>query len=96
MEAPSAAFSIVFTGTTMINVEHLVIMYDIQDTTLTTADATVAAGATLEIDESGTTGNMTFDGSAETNGSFFIESGLGYDLLTGGNQADTFTMSACS
>jgi Ca2+-binding RTX toxin-like protein len=55
-------------------------------------DSTVAAGtqlmvnaSTLEVGE-----NLTFDGSAETNGSFFIYGGKGVDTLTGGSGADVF------
>jgi hypothetical protein len=59
---------------------------------ITTVEANVAAGqqlivnaSTLQIGE-----NFMFNGSAETNGSFFIYGGKGIDTLTGGAGADVF------
>ncbi len=51
---------------------------------LTTTDATVAAGATLTVDASalGPNFGLTFDGSAETDGYFDIKGGSGDDSLT--------------
>ena len=53
---------------------------------LTTDDATVAGGQTLEVNASalGFPDNLTFDGSAETDGRFTITGGTGNDALTGG------------
>jgi Ca2+-binding RTX toxin-like protein len=55
-------------------------------------DSTVAAGTQLMINASTLQAgeNLTFDGHAETNGSFFIYGGKGVDTLTGGNGADVF------
>jgi hypothetical protein len=55
-------------------------------------DATVAAGTQLMVNASTLQAgeNLTFDGSAETNGSFFIYGGKGVDTLTGGSGADVF------
>jgi Ca2+-binding RTX toxin-like protein len=55
-------------------------------------DSTVAAGTQLLVNASTLQAgeNLTFDGSAETNGSFFIYGGKGVDTLTGGSGADVF------
>jgi VCBS repeat-containing protein len=55
-------------------------------------DSTVAAGTQLLVNASTLLAgeNLTFDGSAETNGSFFIYGGKGVDTLTGGSGADVF------
>jgi Ca2+-binding RTX toxin-like protein len=65
---------------------------------LATVDASVAVGRqlvvsfnTLRVGE-----NVTFDGSAETNGSFMTYGGLGTDVLTGGQQSDSFYFGADS
>ncbi|MDB5695077.1 MAG: calcium-binding protein [Sphingomonas bacterium] len=59
---------------------------------LTSVDATVAAGGKLIVNASQllTGENFTFDGSAESDGSFFLYAGEGMDLLTGGANADVF------
>jgi hypothetical protein len=59
---------------------------------LKTADANVAAGARLTVDFTNLVAgeNVTFDGSAETNGAFTIGGGKGEDHLTGGSGADLF------
>jgi Ca2+-binding RTX toxin-like protein len=55
-------------------------------------DSTVAAGTQLMINASTLLPgeNLTFDGHAETDGSFFIYGGKGIDFLTGGSGADVF------
>jgi hypothetical protein len=59
---------------------------------ITTNDANVAAGVQIVVDanrlRSGE--DFTFNGSAETDGSFFIYGGNGVDHLTGGAQNDAF------
>jgi hypothetical protein len=62
------------------------------DYDLTTVDANVAAGAVMFIDGGRLRvgEDLTFDGSAETDGGFFIYAGLGVDTLTGGDQTDVF------
>ena len=65
------------------------------DQVLTTVDSNVASGETLTIDNDGT-GNLTFDGSAETDGSFVInnaDSTTAGSVITGGSKADTITLS---
>ncbi len=62
------------------------------DYNITTQDSNVAAGQTLLVD--GVTlragEDLTFDGSAETDGNFLIYAGMGVDHLTGGMGNDGF------
>jgi Ca2+-binding RTX toxin-like protein len=55
-------------------------------------DAAVAAGTQLKVNASTLEAgeNLTFNGSAETDGTFFIYGGKGVDTLTGGAGADVF------
>ena len=82
------------TATMMANFEQMDLdgggSYDI-----TTVDANVASGVSFGVDASflGVGDSLTFDGSAETNGSFYFLDGAGDDALTGGAQADTFDIS---
>ncbi|HEX8240806.1 MAG TPA: M10 family metallopeptidase C-terminal domain-containing protein [Allosphingosinicella sp.] len=59
---------------------------------LTTRDVNVASGAQLTVDGAKLRvgENLTFNGSAETDGSFFIYGGRGIDALTGGAKNDVF------
>ena len=59
---------------------------------LTTTDATVAAGVAyvVQANELVAGENLTFNGAAETNGSFRIYAGKGTDVLTGGAGDDGF------
>jgi Ca2+-binding RTX toxin-like protein len=54
---------------------------------ITTADTTVDSGATLNVQGGGLTSNLTFDGSAETNGGFTIIGGSGDDTVTIGSES---------
>ena len=85
--------AVLFTPTTMTNVETLVLGAG-HSYTLVTDDATVAAGATMLINGAylGAGDNLEFDGSAETAGHFTIRGGAGDDTLTGGAQADVFNL----
>ncbi|HEX3675679.1 MAG TPA: calcium-binding protein [Rhizomicrobium sp.] len=87
------ASSITFGATTMVNVETLLLDTG-HNYTMTTNDATVAAGATLLVrGENIDAGHsLVFNGAAETDGSFIIRGGAGNDTLTGGAQADTFNL----
>jgi Ca2+-binding RTX toxin-like protein len=82
---------VTFTATTMVNVEILKPIGGF-DYNLTTDDATVATGAMLTVRGDGITGghSLTFDGSAETDGSFRIVGSAGNDTLTGGALQDNF------
>jgi len=83
--------ALVLGASTIINVEQINLAagnnYDI-----TTNDATVAAGQTLTVSAGslGAGDTLTFDGSAETDGSFDFLAGAGNDVLTGGALADAF------
>ena len=57
---------------------------------ITTHNGNVAAGAQLEVTALSLSSieDLRFDGSAETDGSFWIRSGAGDDILVGGAQAD--------
>jgi Ca2+-binding RTX toxin-like protein len=58
---------------------------------ITTDDATIASGTTLVVTTSQTTGALTFDATAEADGSVNITGGAGDDSLTGGGLADTLS-----
>lgn len=85
--------SFVFGATTMTNVETLRLGGG-YEFTLTSNDATVAAGATLVVDGSAVTSGDDFDfnGGAETDGHFTIIGSAAHNYLTGGAQADTFLL----
>jgi Ca2+-binding RTX toxin-like protein len=92
-----------FGANAFVNVEELVLIagddtrfgdpgLDFYSYKLTTVDANVAAGQqflinwnTLRLGE-----DVTFNGSAETNGSFMTYAGKGIDAITGGQQSDGF------
>jgi Ca2+-binding RTX toxin-like protein len=59
---------------------------------LTSADSLVAAGGSFTVDGYNLLAgeNLTFSGSAETDGSFLVYGGAGIDTLTGGAGADIF------
>jgi Ca2+-binding RTX toxin-like protein len=63
---------------------------------LTTVDANVAAGQQLKVNYNGLRvgENVTFNGSAESDGAFFIFAGKGNDRLTGGAKDDAFYFGA--
>ncbi|HXL98473.1 MAG TPA: hypothetical protein VN932_00980, partial [Rhizomicrobium sp.] len=83
---------VVFGAATMINVETLQLLAG-HSYALTLNDATVAAGATLTLNASAlhATDSVSFDGSAETDGRFVLNGGLGNDVLKGGAGADVIT-----
>jgi Ca2+-binding RTX toxin-like protein len=90
-------------GAGVVNVESLTLLSgldsrfgdtlrNLYDYVITTQDVNVAAGAQLIVDAAGLVGgeDLTFNGGAETDGSFFICGGLGTDTLTGGAKNDVF------
>ncbi len=62
------------------------------DYVLTTVDANVTAGVTMIVDANRLRAgeDFSFNGSAETDGAFFIYGGGGTDFLLGGSRNDTF------
>ncbi len=87
----TGANRLVMDAGTLSNVEVLAVLadgrYDI-----TSADATVAAGQVFTVfgGNLGSADGLTFNGSAETDGSFLMFGGLGTDTLTGGAGNDAF------
>jgi Ca2+-binding RTX toxin-like protein len=59
---------------------------------ITTTNQNVAAGGLLNVDANRLRAgeNLLFDGSAETDGAFYVFAGKGVDVLTGGSQNDAF------
>jgi len=86
-----------FDAQTMINVETLYLSA-FNRYTLTTSDGTVAAGQTLTVapDAGDDSYGLTFNGKAETDGSFHIFGGSGLDSLTGGAGDDIFSYRVAS
>jgi len=72
------------------NIETIVLSNSTTAMNITTLDTLVAASATLTLSLSNSVvGNLTFNGSAETNGAFKITGGGGNDVITGGSGNDT-------
>ena len=67
-------------------------------TTITTVTGLVASGASLKVDGGNITSAnaLTFNGSAETNGTFSVIGGAGSDAITGGADSDTIVGGAGS
>ncbi|HMG46261.1 MAG TPA: hypothetical protein VK614_02210 [Allosphingosinicella sp.] len=83
--------ALVLGATTIANVEAIVVLpgfsYDI-----TTVDGNVAAGGLLKVQATPLAAgqNLTFNGSAEHDGSFIVYGGQGNDSMTGGDGNDGF------
>lgn len=78
-------YSVVFDNNTIVNCEAL--QMSPGDYNVTMADGNIKAGAHFSVLASGAT-RMTFDGSAETDGFFTMDTSAGDDILVGGQQAD--------
>ena len=76
------------------NIETITLANTSTAVAITTQDTLVAAGAALTLSNAANSGILTFNGSAETNGSFKITGGTGVDNITGGAGDDTFTFVA--
>jgi Ca2+-binding RTX toxin-like protein len=85
-------YNLTFLATTMTNIQQVYLVSG-HHYSLTTNDATVAAGAELGVDGSnlGASDALVFNGAAETNGTFVVRGGAGNDTLTGGNGDDTLS-----
>jgi Ca2+-binding RTX toxin-like protein len=86
---------VTLTATTITKVETLKFGAGF-DYLITTNNANVASTTTLKVDASalGANDTLTFNGAAETDGTFTITGGAGADVLTGGAKGDTFNLGA--
>jgi hypothetical protein len=86
----SVPLSLVLTPTTIVNVGSLDFQGDVAYS-VTTDNATVAAGQTLTVlDDLDSSGSLNFNGAAETDGNFQFYISAGIDVITGGSGADFF------
>ncbi len=87
----TGANRLVLDAATLSNVEVLAVLAD-GSYDITSADATVAAGQVFTVFGGNLTSadSLSFNGSAETDGSFLMFGGLGTDTLTGGAGNDAF------
>ncbi|HEX8448315.1 MAG TPA: M10 family metallopeptidase C-terminal domain-containing protein, partial [Allosphingosinicella sp.] len=94
-------------GSNLVSVENLAILpgddtrfgdpgTSFYDYSLTLLDSAVSAGVQMIVDANRLRvgEDFTFNGSAETDGSFFIYGGSGIDMLTGGAKNDVFLFGA--
>ncbi|MEQ1816766.1 MAG: calcium-binding protein [Nitrosomonas sp.] len=73
------------------NIEVITLANTTTAVSITTKDSLVAAGATLTL-STATTGGLTFNGAAETDGDFNLtSSAAANDTITGGNNDDSIT-----
>lgn len=78
-------YIVAYNNSTLKSIET--IQFSAGDYTITMADGNVALGATFTVLGSAAT-RLTFDGSAETDGRFFMNTSSGDDVLIGGAQDD--------
>jgi serralysin len=83
---------ITFGAATLLHVETVVAATG-HSYKLVSNNATVGSGATLTVDGSAlkAANSLTFNGSAETNGTFVLKGGAGSDTFYGGKGSDTLT-----
>lgn len=83
----SALDNVMFANNTTITLAN------VANNAITTINTNVTLGKTLTIDGSGLTGtnSLTFNGAAETDGSYVVKGGAGADIIAGGAGADTLT-----
>ncbi|HXL99045.1 MAG TPA: DUF4347 domain-containing protein, partial [Rhizomicrobium sp.] len=89
----TAGNALVLGATTISGVEEIIVTGGFSYT-ITTNDGNVASGQSLVINASGLGAGdvLTFNGSAENDGSFSINAGAGNDVLTGGAGNDNFNL----
>jgi Ca2+-binding RTX toxin-like protein len=86
----TGALTVTLGATTVIEVENIVISGRTTEAlSITTDAATIATGTSLVVTTSQTTGALTFNASAEDNGTVSVTGGGGNDVLTGGAGNDT-------
>ncbi|MBZ9557601.1 hypothetical protein KGQ96_05945 [Halomonas coralii] len=83
----AAAQTVTLGAATLTQFENIVVKDGVQ--AIVSHDATVAAGETLTVDASASDAALTWDGRAETDGTFALIGGGAGDALTGGAGADT-------
>ena len=88
----SATQSVVLGATTLTNFETITITAGTQ--TFMTNDGTVASGQTLTIDGSASSATISWNGAAETDGTFSFTGSSADDSVTGGSGADTVSGAA--
>lgn len=76
------------------NIESITIGNTGTNVSITTKDQLVSSGATLSMANTGNANPLTFNGSAETDGTFSITGAAGVDVITGGAGADTISGAA--
>jgi Ca2+-binding RTX toxin-like protein len=82
---------VIFSNTTMINVEKLILGAGYNYSLTFDTDTVYAANFTVDASALGSANHLTFDGSATIDGAAYtIIGGLGADNLTGGPDRDTF------
>ena len=89
----SGVDAVSFDAQTMVGVEIIGLVAG-HSYGLATDDATVGAGETLAVKawQLGAANTISFDGSAETDGTFAFLGGAGNDVLIGGAQGDSFNL----
>lgn len=78
------------------NIEAITLSNTNTDVSITTKDTLVSASAALTLTNAANSGVLTFNGSAETDGTFTVSGGTGNDVITGGAGNDTLSGSTGS
>jgi Ca2+-binding RTX toxin-like protein len=91
----TGAHALTFAASTITSIQEIVLSGG-HSYTLTTNDANVASGQHLQVDATNLNLNdvLTFNGAAETDGSFEVDGGGGNDIITGGAGGDTIYLAA--
>ena len=91
IDGPNYAGGLTFSATTVTNIENLAFGGS-YNYVLKTHDGTIAAGENLFVDGRGLSGagRMTFNASAETDGTISVIDGINNDIVIGSQNGDTF------
>lgn len=87
----NTAFTAVNDFDAVKNIEAITLSNTNTDVSITTKDTLVSASAALTLTNAANSGVLTFNGSAETDGTFTISGGTGNDVITGGAGSDTLS-----